>query len=240
MTTEALIQKGDRLKKSRLTRPHLPLPVLVVLAISTLAALAFVAVRWRYSGFPFYLFLVWNLFLAWMPLAAAWLVLRLPGWLPRLAAGALWLLFLPNAPYILTDLLHLGRAPGAPLWFDLLLLLVYAFTGLLLGFVSLALLHSAVAGRFGPAAGWLFAIVSLALSSYGVYVGRFLRWNSWDLLVRPAAVLGDTARQLADPRPWLFSLAFAGLLIASYALFAFLPRLLATAERGRGEMHPAG
>lgn len=230
------------MKKPRFTRPHLPLPVLVLLALSSLAALAFVAVRWRYSGFPFYLFLVWNLFLAWMPLAAAWMVLRLSGLLPRLVAGGLWLLFLPNAPYILTDLLHLGRAPGAPLWFDLLLLLAYALTGLLLGFVSLAMLHAAVARRYGAAAGWLFATGSLALSSYGVYVGRFLRWNSWDLLLRPGAVLGDTVRLLGDPRPWLFSLAFAGLLSASYALFALLPRFLSPAERDqrRGSMRPAG
>lgn len=231
-----------RLKKPRFARPHLPLPVLFLLGFSSLAALAFVAVRWRYSGFPFYLFLVWNLFLAWMPLAAAWMVLKLRGLLPRLAVGSLWLLFLPNAPYILTDLLHLGRAPGAPLWFDLLLLLTYALTGLLLGFVSLAMLQNAVTGRYGQAAGWLFAISSLALSSYGVYVGRFLRWNSWDLLLRPGAVLGDTARLLGDPRPWLFSLALAGLLSASYALFALLPRLLYPAEHDhrRGNMHPAG
>jgi uncharacterized membrane protein len=219
--------------ENSLQRPHLP--VLVLLSFSSLAALAFVGVRWQYSGFPVYLFLVWNLILAWAPLAAAWMVLRLPGLLPRLAAGALWLLFLPNAPYILTDLLHLGGAPGAPLWFDLLLLLVYAMTGLLLGFVSLAMLHSAVASRFGPAAGWCFATVSLALSSYGVYVGRFLRWNSWDLLLRPGAVLGETAGLLGDPRPWFFSLAFAGLLVASYTAFTLLPGL-----HDAGRRRPAG
>jgi uncharacterized membrane protein len=218
-----------------MARPHLPWPILTLLAFSSFAALAFVAVRWRYSGLPAYHFLAWNLFLAWVPLAAACWAVRLRVRLLRLAAGSLWLLFLPNAPYILTDLLHLGQAPGAPLWFDLLLLLVNAFTGLLLGFVSLALLHSAVSARYGPAAGWLFATSSLALSSYGVYLGRFLRWNSWDLLLRPASVLGDTAALLGDPRPWVFSLALAGLLFASYALFALLPHLL-PAERWR----PAG
>lgn len=223
------------MKRRSASLPHLPLAALLLLGLISLAAVALVGARWRYSGFPAYFFLIWNLFLAWAPLAAAWWVLRLRGVLSRLVAGALWLLFLPNAPYILTDLIHLGRAPGAPLWFDLLLLLTYALVGLLLGFASLAMLHAAIAARFGQVAGWLFAAGSLALSSYGVYVGRFLRWNSWDLIFRPGTVMSDIVAALADPlgdpRPWLFSIALAGLLAASYVLFTQLPRLVPPLEQ---------
>lgn len=202
--------------------------VLLMLLFASMLATALVAARWFYSGRPAYLFLIWNLFLAWLPVLmslAAVALRRAPmlAW----ASGAAWLLFLPNAPYLLTDLIHLGRWGDVPYWFDLLLLLVFALTGLLLGFVSLKVMHQLVRHRLGQVAGWLFAIVALSLSSFGVYIGRFLRWNSWDMLLQPNHVLGDLFALLHQPwvhrQAYVFSMSLAVVLICAYAVLSMTP-----------------
>lgn len=194
---------------------------LLTLILASLLSTALVVVRWIYSGYPAYLFLVWNLFLAWLPLLAALAVYGLRrNLLLALCLALFWLLFLPNAPYLLTDLLHLGRAAGAPLWYDMLLLLAFALTGLLLGFASLELMHNLVAGHLGPFSGWLFAVTCLALSSVGVTIGRFLRWNSWDAVLRPSSLLSDVLQLLSSPWAhrtlYIFTLLLALLLALAY------------------------
>lgn len=206
------------------------IPILIALIFTSLLGVALVAFRWTYSGAPAYLFLIWNLFLAWLPLLAAILMVmlrRTP--ILLITTGICWLLFLPNAPYLLTDLLHLGRWGDVPFWYDMLLLIVFAITGLLLGSVSLRIVHSIVDGMVGRASGWIFAFVTLSLSSLGVYIGRFLRWNSWDALLRPADVIGDLLTLLQQP--WLhrqaygFSIGLAAVLICAYIVLHFAPRM---------------
>ena len=188
---------------------------------------ALVVLRVERSGSLFYVFLVWNLFLAWIP----WLAgqgfrassRRRNSRLLRLGWFALWLLFLPNAPYILTDLLHLGPRPLVPLWYDLALLLSCAGTGLLLGYVSLLEVQDAVEEQLGRRAGWMVAAGSLVLSGFGIYLGRFLRWNSWEVLTDPAGLFGDIADRLfnpaSHPRTYGVTLVFGiGLLLGYIAL----------------------
>src|SRR5262249_12277330 len=110
----------------------------------------------------------------------------------------LWLLFLPNAPYILTDFVHLSPSSRAPLWFDGAMISAFSWTGILLGFVSLYLVHVVTRDKLGSRAAWLGVGGVLTLVSAGVCLGRFLRWNSWDLLVRPGQRLSDLAAA-ADP-----------------------------------------
>jgi len=148
-------------------------------------------------------FLVWNLILAWVPLVLALVAYdgyrrhRSLLWLSPFLA--LWLIFLPNAPYIVTDFVHLSASSHAPLWFDGVELSAFAWTGMLLGFVSLYLVHAVLRHRFGPPAGWLVVLCVLGLASVGVYLGRVKRWNSWDLITQPGAKLGDVHAHLADP-----------------------------------------
>ncbi len=143
--------------------------------------------RWGYFA--------WNLFLAWVPLLLARMFcgeLDRPGG-RRWILGPLflgWLLFFPNAAYIVTDLVHLSSRPPVPRWFDYIFITSYAWTGLFLCYVSLRLLHARVHGLWGSRAGWLFATSMLAAGSVGIYVGRFLRWNSWDV-IRPWKLLRD-------------------------------------------------
>ena len=185
---------------------------------------ALLIVRVGVTGSVFGLFLVWNLVLAAVPLVASTALTRLdasgasPAWL--LAVGAVWLLFLPNAPYILTDLVHLGARPPVPFWYDLSLLLSAGGTGLLAAYVSLADVQHVVARRLGVRAGWAVAAGSLFLSGFGIYLGRELRWNSWDVVAAPGALLADVADRvlhpLAHPTTAVMTVVFGGMLMVGY------------------------
>lgn len=169
-------------------------------------------------------FLVWNLFLAFVPWALSLWARHIYRkgrrryiLLPILAT---WLVFFPNAPYILTDLFHLYERPHVPLWFDLLLILSFAWTGLWMGMISLRYMHQLVAEYTGPRLGWLFAFTVLLAAGFGVYIGRFLRWNSWDLATRPLVVGRDLLEHFIYPldhlRTWGMTLIFGALLVIMY------------------------
>jgi uncharacterized membrane protein len=180
-------------------------------------------------------FLVWNLVLAWVPLILALVVYdgyrRGTTIVRLLPALALWLLFLPNAPYIVTDFVHLSASSRAPLWFDGVELSGFAWTGMLLGFVSLYLVHTVLRHRFGALRGWGAVLCVLALASVGVYLGRVRRWNSWDMLTQPGAKLAEMQGHVGDPaalaRVLALTLVVTGLLTAAYLVFYVLirPRL---------------
>lgn len=146
-----------------------------------------------------HLYLVWNLFLALLPVAFAWgahLTLESKGWGRAWLPAGLWLLFLPNSVYILTDFIHLPYTDRRYVWEHLLLLVCFSGAGLFAGLLSLRIVHSAVDRRHPPAWGWaMVASVSL-LSGVGVSLGRFQRWNSWDALHAPLQIVADLARDL--------------------------------------------
>lgn len=200
------------------------LPVLGALAAGSVLSLAILAGRIVATGRLTHLHLVWNLFLAWIPLVAA-LASRAvasrssrPARCALLASGSLWLLFFPNAPYLLTDLIHLRQRPGAPLWFDLLLLLAFAWAGYLLGLVSLLYMHGTVRGLFGRTAGWACIALATVAAGFGIYLGRFGRWNSWDAFTRPADLVSSIVVRFADPTSHPRFLAFSALSSALIAV----------------------
>jgi uncharacterized membrane protein len=192
----------------------------------------------HYGAFGFR-FLIWNLILAWIPLLLALLVYdRYRRGTPLLVlapALALWLLFLPNAPYIVTDFVHLSARSPAPLWLDGVELSAFAWTGMLLGFVSLYLVHAVARHRFGPAPSWVGVLGVLGLVGVGVYLGRVKRWNSWDLLTQPGARLTQLHAHLDDPaslsRAAAISLAVTCLLAAAYLVFYVLMAVRFDARR---------
>lgn len=224
-------------------RPALWLGGLILaLVAGSLAAVGLLVVRLDRVGEAAFDFLTWNLFLAWIPFALSLgvaAVHRRGGPRPLLwALGAGWLLFLPNAPYILTDFIHLGRAGGAPLWFDAALIGAFAGTGLVLGLASLLIVHRVVEARAGRVVGWAVAVGSLVLSALGVYLGRFPRFNSWDVVTDPHGLVAVMTHRLADPlgNPFLlrFGLVMSILLIASYAITWALGRGLLGPVPSRG------
>jgi uncharacterized membrane protein len=204
--------------------------VLFSLVLASALCIGALLARWAYGEAGAYDFLPWNLFLAWVPVVAAVAVYdgerRGTSLIRLLPIAALWLLFLPNAPYLLTDFIHLGSRDDAPLWFDIVLFGSFAWTGMLLGFLSIFVMQGVVHRRFGPMWGWVLVGASLAASSFGIYLGRSLRWNSWDFLVRPGALLEDIWARIADPLAYPrgvgMTLALTAVLWTGYlTLYAF-------------------
>lgn len=171
-----------------------------------------------------YLFLVWNLFLAWMPLFFA---IALSHWHQGgrtrhwkfFACAFGWLIFFPNAPYIFTDLVHVSRHPGGLFWVDLVVIFLFALLGLAVGFLSLHLVHEMAARVWNRVAGWAFVLAATGLSGLGIYIGRFLRWNSWDIFLNPHLLASDLLSWFYHPKPFLFSALFGTLLFLAYLMF---------------------
>ncbi|MCA9916813.1 MAG: DUF1361 domain-containing protein [Anaerolineales bacterium] len=212
--------------------------LLAALLFSSSLAAAIWFVRYVYTGSSSYFFLLWNLFLAWLPVLFALLARRqAASRLGRWVWGGLWLLFFPNAPYLLTDLLHLGWRDGVPLWYDLIMLLTFALAGLFVGFASLFWLHELVTRLWSKLTGWLFVLLTLGLSGFGVYIGRFLGWNSWDLLLNPTTLLRDLANHLLVRGQLLetavVTLLLTAVFVGSYFIIFALPQQLTVVQEQR-------
>lgn len=229
-TTDLQILKKAETAVSPLSVTRRYLLIGLALAFASSLATTMVVLRMMYTGELYFAFLVWNLFLAWLPFLFAVIVYRFRR--QQIVAGAvgvLWLLFLPNAPYLMTDLIHLYPWGNVPFWYDAVMLFVFALTGLMLGLVSLYLLHAVVAGQYGTRIGWAFALAASALSGLGVYIGRFLRWNSWDIFTSPLRVVEDVVISLLHPDMFLKTFVMTGLLTAvfilAYVVLFMTPRL---------------
>lgn len=209
-------------------------PLLLASALAC-ALLTFRIARLHSWGYAWF---VWNLALAWVPyaasLATAILRRRWPGrpWL-LIAPGLAWLAFLPNAPYLVTDFMHIRPRPELPwlYWYDIVMMAIFAWTGCVLGAVSLGIMQRIVAGYLGRAVGWLFTLGTAGLCGIGIYLGRFGRWNSWDVLLNPRALAADILAPLRDPTAYLRPLA----LCALFAAF-FLVSYLTIAGRAGGSL----
>jgi uncharacterized membrane protein len=208
---------------------NLPLPIrrdLPFLALITLAltwCITLVSFRIAWTHRLEYIFLIWNLALASAPLFFSTLFLAQTNKISRSACAFFWLLFFPNAPYIITDFVHLRTIQSAPIWFDILLLASSAATALAIGYHSLSQIHDHFTAAHHKTTGWLIAITAIALSSFGIYLGRFLRWRSIDIALNPLGLLTDIfdrfLHPLAHPRTWGVTLGFTTLLLFGYLLF---------------------
>ncbi len=203
---------------------HLAYP----LVLSTLFAGALFIGRVYWSRNVTYLFLVWNLFLAWLPytfsLVVASLHQRHPrAWWLLIVPAALWLIFLPNAPYIVTDLWHLDERRPVPMWYDIGMLATFAWTGLFLAIASLYTMQNIVRDYCGRLVSWLFAFTAIGATGFGIYLGRFLRMNSWDVFFQPHDVVADILPRLAHPirysQTYGVTLLFAAFFFICYLTF---------------------
>ena len=206
---------------------------MMALSFASIVSVALVIGRMVWLHETRFGFLIWNLFLAWMPMIFALLarehqrVGASPGW-RFLAFGAAWLLFFPNAPYIFTDIVHLSHFYYGRFWMDLMLVLISALTGMVIGFVSLYLMQSAVRHLAGEFMSWLFIAAVAVLSGFGICLGRFLRLNSWDV-VAPAKMyhtIGAWAQQTSMASTSIgFSMLFAAFVFLSYLMLYALTHL---------------
>ena len=185
--------------------------------------------RFVYTDTKVFLFLNWNLFLAFIPWALTSLVIIKPKFqksrLTLIVLLGSWLLFFPNAPYILTDLFHLRLKSSMPIWFDLILILSFAWTGLLFGFLSLWDIEKLLRNFMKRTYVIIISAVLLFIGSFGIYIGRFLRWNSWDILTEPIKLMYDIGDRFINPfehpRTWgmtIFMGLFLNMIYLSFRL----------------------
>lgn len=194
-----------------------------------------VRIRVAWSDTIHYAFLVWNLFLAMIPLGISLLYARsrarFGGWGWLLLCLLAWLAFFPNAPYITTDLMHLGHHPYMPVWYDALMVLSCALTGMWAGFLSLHRFEAELWARIGLWPTHAFVAAVWFLTGIGIYLGRVLRWNSWDLLRRPGAVIAHVLAPFLHPSQHAHALA----MILLYSAFFWLAYLLWRSHEGGGQ-----
>jgi uncharacterized membrane protein len=152
-----------------------------------------------------YWYLLWNLFLAWIPFGLSlWLVKLLEhkpwsSW-PGMVLSLLWLGFLPNSFYMVSDFLHLQDFQRVNVVFDTVTFASFVITSLFIGYASLYMIHMQLARRLSNQFfTWLIIGGVLLLCSFAIYLGRDLRLNTWDLLISPAAILFDVSGIVLDP-----------------------------------------
>lgn len=222
--------------RQKIAQHKYKLGTFALLAGASIVSVSLAYARMAYSGTYEYRGLVWNLFLAWIPFVFAALAYAV-SWTRRLlyvvlpVCAFIWLIFFPNAPYILTDFQHLTEtSTTAPLWYDVLLLIWFAWTGLMLGVTSLHLMQEIVTRAFGRLVGWIFAAGVTVLSSVGIALGRFYRWNSWDIINDPLPIAQDIYGWLRHPfsnlRTYGFTLLFTLLFLFVYLAFHMFGRMM--------------
>ena len=212
-------------KQNFFIRNRYSLAVFLLLNLACLIVVVLVVARVAYSESGRHIGLVWNLFLAWIPFMLAYFA-HMVSWrrstlyliIPIIAF--LWLIFFPNAPYMLTDLQDLARRSfDAPLWYDVIIVVWASWTGMLLGVISLYLMQDIIIRAFGRMPGWVFVFVISGMSSFGIYIGRFVRLNSWDILQNPSEVAQEILGVVIDPSMRLAAFTF---LYTIFFLFVFL------------------
>lgn len=215
----------------------------MILSVSTLFSFSLFVFRLEYLNFDYekinslrdlsfyrgeqtFLFLNWNLFLAWVPYLLA---LTLPYFYKKynskiLVAGVLffWLLFFPNAPYILTDFLHLKKRIGIPLWYDMMLFFSFAWTGLILGYLSLLEVQLFLRNFLSKTTAYITSTIVLLLCGFGIYLGRIQRWNSWDIITNPFLLFADIFNILTNPQTLGLAIVISAFLLLGYSTLVVL------------------
>lgn len=203
-----------------------------LLGLFILFILGMLVCRAIYTGSMFYFFLLWNLFLGWIPFQMSLFLPKiksLKSW-PAVTVLAGWLLFFPNALYVITDLIHLESKNSMPLWYDALMIFTAAIAGLMMAFASLYKVERFLRLHISSPLADTTTAFCLFVGSFGVYVGRFLRWNSWDIVAYPLQLLKEIAACFYSPvthyRSWLITLIFTCFFNLLYFTIKKLPGLI--------------
>jgi len=184
-------------------------------------------VRAKITNSIFFFFLIWNLFLAYSPLAVTSVLINHVNLIEKRRYFypflLCWLVLLPNAPYLITDFVHLKKETSVPVWFDVLLLISFTVTGLLFGLASMKNIYKVLTVKFNSAIAIISMATTCVLCGFGMYVGRFLRYNSWDILHKPVRLTADIFESLfsADTykAAWGITLGFGILMYLLFSLY---------------------
>ena len=208
-----------------------------LLCLSMLFSCVLVGTRIFYTGRGSFLMLIWNLFLAYIPYFITEVLSRNPALVKnRISFAALfagWLLFVPNSFYIITDLFHLTDRLNdgmAPLWFDLAMIYSFSWNGLLLGVLSVRAMERILVPRPTLKNELLFLLPVMLLNAFGIYIGRYLRYNSWDIVTNPFQLMRDMIYLVFHPirnQPvWFMVFSYSMLMTLMYLMLKKLSKAL--------------
>ena len=194
--------------------------------ILTALAVTLNLIRVIWSDSTYFIYLLWNIFLAFLPFLLSIILL----WYKtnkKIKTGVLvfglivWLFLFPNAPYLVTDFIHLGVKSIVPLWYDALLIFSSAWLGMLLALYSLSNIEQLFLTRYSKRVASFLIMISILISSFGIYIGRFLRWNTWDIVIQPKHIIHDVSVILLHPfhyiEAYAFTLSFFVFIYVSYS-----------------------
>jgi uncharacterized membrane protein len=214
------------------------------LLLSSISCIILLFTRIIITGSYRYFFLIWNLFLAWIPFLISLMMYRIYVkvhiskffYFLIFSFSFLWLIFYPNAPYILTDLIYIVNfpafipfpidpdfiTPGTILWYDIILSSSFSFIGHFIGLVSLIIIHRIYKNLFNKFIGWIFSFTCIYLTGFGIFMGRFIRLNSWDFFTNTSMVFNKLFSGLFTAKAVLFSLYFSTFIFITYlTVFSF-------------------
>ncbi|WP_296380936.1 DUF1361 domain-containing protein [Winogradskyella sp.] len=199
--------------------------ILSLIAVALTFSIIVLMIRIKLNKSFFYLFLVWNVFLAIIPYAIT-MYLNTKSNLSKLKLGfwfLVWLAFLPNAPYIVTDLIHIRIGNNTLLWLDVMVILSFTLSGLFLFYLSIQDMQRLIASKAKKIPITTLTITIIFLCGFGVYLGRFLRYNSWEIISNPQILISDIFHIVISPfqnsEAWLFTLGFGTFLVVGYWMF---------------------
>ena len=197
-----------------------------VVTINIIFCLVLILLRVKFTQSITYMFLIWNLFLAGIPYAMSQLI-KSNNWIKNtsillIIALSIWLLFLPNAPYIITDLIHLNHINPNLIWFDALLIFVFAANGLLLAILSMVDVYTILKEKWSNTVALLSIVLISLLSGFGIYLGRYLRWNSWELFTKPHHLFQDIITSLQNTKAIGVTVSMACLLLLLFSSYVHL------------------
>ena len=178
--------------------------------------------RAKITNSTYLFFLIWNLFLAVIPyLISSFLIIKNNQILNKLALILLffcWLLFLPNSFYIITDLVHIVRSSGNLFYLDLIIICSFATIGFILGLLSLEHFKFFLQHKIAIKNTTYIILIICLLCGFGIYLGRILRYNSWDILSNPIELFIDLVTVAFTQKSISFSILFGTFIYLSYLL----------------------
>jgi uncharacterized membrane protein len=188
-----------------------------ILILLALVSLGLLLLRVKFTQEIYLLFLIWNLFLAYIPYFLSYNIKTVvPGTFSFYFIGITWLLFLPNSFYLITDFIHVHHFNNYQYLFDILLLTSFTIAGFYSGVLSLFDIHFLLQMKYSLKKSWLQIGVIIYLSAFGIYLGRILRFNSWDIIRHPFTLFYHSWKSIQNSETLLFSLALGTLIFIIY------------------------
>ncbi|MFA6258060.1 MAG: DUF1361 domain-containing protein [Candidatus Paceibacterota bacterium] len=204
-----------------------------ILIVVSVVAIVFDLARLDLVGRETPLYLILNLFLAWIPYIISFYFIKketaVKFFIPLFI---LWLLFFPNAPYLVTDVMHIVSSPETFIWYDSLLFFLFGWIGLLLGTISLFQIHQYLKNHFNYLISEIIIFAICFVSSFGVYLGRFERWNSWDFFFHPLNLIKDSLNISAGLTDGVAPLTFVSIFcVFLYTVYKTIYILIANEDK---------